>query len=146
MKHTAITLDQSTDLEGSSYFASEIPLGFANLTITGVFNVSIEMNTFSALLSLCGLSQAEAAEILSVRPDTVHKWVAGTTTPPEGIWYELATIAANTLDIGTRGEGKLPEKPTPDMRLPNPDGLPDGLVAMATAIAFILSLRQNLRP
>lgn len=44
---------------------------------------------YAACLSRLGLSQAEAAALHGVRPDTVKSWSAGRNPVPEGAWNDL---------------------------------------------------------
>lgn len=61
------------------------------------------------LLERCGLSHREAAEFLSVRPDTVKAWCAGRNpTPPgvtatlRGLYTRIERAAAEALDVIAR--------------------------------------------
>ena len=50
------------------------------------------MNPYSLLLALSGLSQREAADFHSVRPDTVKSWSAGRNRAPDGARSELIDL------------------------------------------------------
>ena len=52
------------------------------------------MSLFDAALKIVGLSRAEAADYLKVRPDTINSWCTGRHTPPQGAWDELRTLYA----------------------------------------------------
>ncbi len=79
------------------------------------------MTLFSAALRLLGLSQAEAAEYLDVRPDTVKSWSAGRNRVPEGIWEELRALWR--LQSRAAGEAlALIDEHDPDEIAPNPAG------------------------
>lgn len=52
------------------------------------------MTPFSLLLDRCGLSHREAADFLSVRPDTVKSWSAGRNPAPAGAIAELRALYA----------------------------------------------------
>lgn len=47
---------------------------------------------FSLLLQLSLMSQAEAAEYLKVRPDTVQKWVSGRDPCPPGVIEDIQEL------------------------------------------------------
>lgn len=67
------------------------------------------MTTFKAALSVCGLTQQEAADFLGVQLNNVKKWSNGTLNPPLGVWQMLASLfeqiqdaadgAADVMDI-----------------------------------------------
>lgn len=50
------------------------------------------MTHFKASLSICGLSQAQAAEFLHVNINTIKSWGAGRENPPLGVWRQLASL------------------------------------------------------
>lgn len=56
------------------------------------------MTTFKSALGVCGLSQAEAADFLSVKLDTVKSWCAGRNNPPLGVWQMLASLFEQIQD------------------------------------------------
>lgn len=63
------------------------------------------MTPFALLISLCGLSQREAAEFLDVSASSVDKMSRGTRTTPPGVIDEMRTLiekqeiaARHTLD------------------------------------------------
>lgn len=79
------------------------------------------MILFAAALRLLGLSQAEAADYLDVRPDTVKSWSAGRNRVPDGIWNKLRGL----YWLQTRAAGEalaLIAEHDPDEIAPNPDG------------------------
>ena len=51
------------------------------------------MTLFSAILRRLGLSQAEAADYLGSRLDTVKAWSSGRNNVPAGVMAELWTLA-----------------------------------------------------
>ena len=53
---------------------------------------------YAACLSRLGLSQAEAATLHNVRPDTVKSWSAGRNTVPPGAWDDLRSHEARIVD------------------------------------------------
>lgn len=50
------------------------------------------MSSFKSSISVCGLSQREAAEFLDVSIDTVKSWCSGRSNPPAGVWMMLASL------------------------------------------------------
>lgn len=51
------------------------------------------MTLFATILQSLGLSQAEAAAYLNVRPDTVKSWSAGRNPVRSGVYSELRALA-----------------------------------------------------
>lgn len=56
------------------------------------------MTTFKYALSICGLSQQEAAEFFGVALPTVKDWSRGSSRPPEGVWRMLASLFGQIQD------------------------------------------------
>lgn len=52
------------------------------------------MTLFSSILKLSGLSIREAADFLSVRPDTVKSWSAGRNPVPSGVMDQMHNLLA----------------------------------------------------
>lgn len=50
------------------------------------------MTTFKSAISLCGLSQQEAADFLQVNINTIKSWSSGRANPPRGVWLQLASL------------------------------------------------------
>lgn len=52
------------------------------------------MSTFKSALSICGLSQADAAEFLQVALPTIKGWCSDSNpkAPPLGVWQQLASL------------------------------------------------------
>lgn len=50
------------------------------------------MTTFKSALSLCGLSQQEAADFLGYSLHTVKSWCSRGANPPLGAWQMLASL------------------------------------------------------
>lgn len=107
------------------------------------------MTTFSAAISLCGLSQQQAATYFDVSKDTVKSWSSGRSNPPIGVWLMLrdlfyriedaADFAADHMDlngIDPRAFNNL----TADL---GPDPLPDGAEGSAGAMALLMALRDR---
>ena len=60
------------------------------------------MTMIAALITACGLSQSEAANLLNVRRDTVKSWSAGRRTVPVGVTRQLAQLYVDVLDAIAR--------------------------------------------
>jgi len=56
------------------------------------------VTTFKAALSICGLSQTEAADFLQVSTHTVKSWCADRANPPRGVWVMLASLFEQIQD------------------------------------------------
>ena len=54
---------------------------------------------YAAALSRLCLSQAQAASLHRVRPDTVKSWSAGRNPVPDGAWDDLRAIEAERADF-----------------------------------------------
>lgn len=59
------------------------------------------MTTFRHALMICGLTHAEAADFLGVRPDTIHSWSSGRRRVPPGVWEMLAGLYEQIQDAAT---------------------------------------------
>lgn len=68
---------------------------------------------FKQALSICGLSQTEAAEFLDVRPDTIKSWCADRNPVPKAIWQELGDLYA-TMITASETALELIEEKQPD--------------------------------
>lgn len=53
---------------------------------------------YSACLSRLGLSQAAAARLHNVRPDTVKSWAQGRNRPPPNVFNDLRALEAKIVD------------------------------------------------
>jgi DNA-binding XRE family transcriptional regulator len=109
------------------------------------------MTAFKSSLSICGLSQSEAAEFLEVSIDTVKSWCSGRANPPLGVWQLLASLfeqvqdaadgAADIMDL----EGIDPrafnnvEADIPGNELPA-----SGAIAAAGAMALLMTIAAQL--
>lgn len=102
---------------------------------------------FKATLSLCGLTLQRASEYLDVRRDTVVSWSADRSSPPEGIWIQLADLYAEVNKAG------FDRNPQIDLNATKPrqwgelvseleTSLPPGPEANARAVA-LLKIIQN---
>jgi len=50
------------------------------------------MTTFKSAITICGLSQKEAANYLDVSISSVKDWSRGKSAPPIGIWEMMAKL------------------------------------------------------
>lgn len=104
------------------------------------------MTTFKSALSICGLSQRQAAEFFGVSVSSVKDWSSGRATPPEGVWRLLAELFERIQDaadsaadhmalegIDPRAWGNI-EADLPD------DPLPDGADSAAGAMALLMAI------
>ena len=109
------------------------------------------MSTFKYALSICGLSQQEAADFLEVRLDTVKSWSAGRNAPPRGVWEHLASLyrqmenaadgAAGAMELGgidPRAYNSL-EADTVGDELPT-----EGSRYAAGAMALLLTIAEEI--
>lgn len=68
---------------------------------------------FKKTISICGLTQSEAANFLGVRIDTVKSWCADRNTPPAGAWRELADLY-DQMQCAVEAALELIEEKQPD--------------------------------
>ena len=106
------------------------------------------MTTFKASLSICGLSQTEAAEFLGVSLASVKDWCRGKTPPPPGVWDMLADLYARIEAAADCASPNL-EPGLMDRRVMNniaaDDGagpLPGSGDMVAGAMALLIALRE----
>lgn len=69
------------------------------------------MTPFKSALSICGLSQTEAASFFGVRLDTVKSWCAGRNEPPAGAWNQLRKLYNKMLDSAEDAAEVINESP-----------------------------------
>lgn len=107
------------------------------------------MTTFKEALSICGLSQVEAADYLGARIDTVKSWSQGRNPPPMGVWRDLARLYARLEEAAEEMAGRL-EPGLMDRRIANsiqaergPDPLPGHAAATAGAMALLLAVMMD---
>lgn len=72
------------------------------------------MTLFSAILKLSGLSIREAADFLSVRPDTVKSWSSGKRTAPEGAYEQIHELLAKQEEAAGEAISLWKEKGEPE--------------------------------
>ena len=107
----------------------------------------VHQSIFKASLSLCGLSQSEAAVFFDVRLDTIKSWCRSRARPPLGVWQMLATRMRAILDAADYGANYL-ELEGIDPRawsnlsvsLGPEDDLDMGGEAMAGALALLMAV------
>lgn len=104
------------------------------------------MTTFKAAMSICGLSQAEAAEFLGVSIQSVKDWSRGKAAPPPGVWQMLADLYRRIEDAADFAAGQL-EPTLMDRRRMNhiaaddgADPLPGGGDLVAGAMALLMAI------
>lgn len=68
---------------------------------------------FKQALSICGLSQSEAAVFLGVRPDTIASWCAGRNRVPDGVWEQMAALY-DLMDEASEEAVDLIKEKSPD--------------------------------
>lgn len=100
--------------------------------------------TFSSALSICGLSQQEAADFLGVRLDTVKSWSSGRNPVPSGVWIMVADLwgriedsadfAAQVLDLNDHATMHSLQADSGE------DPLPGGAASAAGAMAVLFAL------
>ncbi|MGB1215733.1 MAG: helix-turn-helix domain-containing protein [Pikeienuella sp.] len=104
------------------------------------------MTTFKSALSICGLSQPQAADFLDVALPTVKAWAQGKRSVPGGVWDMLADLyarieaaadhAAVELDgVDPRQWGNI----TADT---GDDPLPGGADSAAGAMALLTAVKD----
>lgn len=65
---------------------------------------------FKQAISICGLSQQEAADLLDVRLDTVKSWCNGRRTPAKGVWDSLGELYDLMDEAAEHALGLIREK------------------------------------
>lgn len=91
---------------------------------------------YAACLARLGLSQPEAAELHSVRLDTVKSWSQGRRTVPQGAWDELRAYETQIVDAAEGIRGSWENAGSPAIEIDDSEA--DGIALMAAA-DFILS-------
>ena len=104
------------------------------------------MTTFKSALGICGLSQQEAADFLSVSLGSVKDWCRGKTPPPYGVWQQLsglyrqieeaADFASARLDPDMMDRQALNGIEADNGQAPLPGGAPSAAGAMALLLAI----------
>lgn len=109
------------------------------------------MTTFKYALSICGLSQQEAAEFFQVSFDSVKSWAQGKRQPPRGVWEQLASLYRQIENAADGASGAM-ELDGIDPRAYNNldadiigDELPtNGAKAAAGAMALLLTIADEM--
>lgn len=106
------------------------------------------MTTYKAALAICGLSQQEAAAFHTVSLASVKHWCRGRSTPPVGVWEQLADLYRRIEDAADSASAML-EPGLMDRRVMNnvtadsgPEPLPGSGDAVAGAMALLLAIRE----
>ncbi|WP_319413955.1 helix-turn-helix transcriptional regulator [uncultured Cohaesibacter sp.] len=106
------------------------------------------MTTFKSALGVCGLSQQEAAEFLSVSLGSVKDWCRGKSAPPLGVWAQLANLYSQIEDAADYASARL-DADLMDRRVLNnieadngADPLPGGASSAAGAMALLLAIKD----
>jgi DNA-binding XRE family transcriptional regulator len=104
------------------------------------------MTTFKSALSICGLSQQQAAEFLGVSLQSVKHWSSGRTQPPGGVWEMLVDLFERVQDAADHAADAMAldgidprawaniEADTGD------DPLPEGADSAAGAMALMMAV------
>lgn len=106
------------------------------------------MTTYKSALSICGLSQQEAAIFHGVSLASIKDWCRGRSTPPEGVWGQLADLYQRIEDAADHASAQL-EPDLMDRRVMNnvaadsgENPLPGGGDMVAGAMALLLAIRE----
>lgn len=75
------------------------------------------MTPFALLCGVCGLSHREAANLLSVRIDTVKSWSSGRNPTPDGALAELRALARRIDRAAAEALALIAEQRPPDIEL-----------------------------
>lgn len=107
------------------------------------------MTTYKAALSICGLSQQEAAIVHGVSIASVKDWCRGRSTPPVGVWEQLSALYGRIENAANHASSML-EPGLMDRRLMNnvsadngADPLPGSGDMVAGAMALLLVIRES---
>ena len=107
------------------------------------------MTTYKAALSICGLSQQEAAVFHSVSLASVKDWCRGRSTPPIGVWDQLADLYER-IEAAADHASSMLEPGLMDRQVMNnvaadsgPDPLPGGGDIVAGAMALLITIRES---
>ena len=91
---------------------------------------------YAACLSRLGLTQAEAASLHDVRPDTVKNWSVGRRNPPQTAWDELRDYEARIVDASEEMRERWEQAGSPPIEIDDIEA--DGVALMAAA-DFVLA-------
>lgn len=101
------------------------------------------MTTFASAIRLCGLSQAEAADFLDVRLDTVKSWSASRNPVPPVVWQMLADLwrrIEDAADDASLSDAIGDPRAKVNLSVDDDDGLPGGAVQTTGALALLLAI------
>ncbi len=107
------------------------------------------MTTYKSALSICGLSQQEAAVFHGVSLASVKDWCRGRSTPPVGVWEQLSDLYQRIEDAADHASAML-EPGLMDRRVMNnvsadsgDEPLPGSGDMAAGAMALLLAIRES---
>ena len=106
------------------------------------------MTTFKSALSICGLSQSQAADLFDVKIDTVKSWCAGRNAPPPGVWDMLADLYRRIEDAADHASAKIEigdVHPRQWGHIQSDDGadpFPGAGADVAGAMALLIAIRE----
>ncbi len=107
--------------------------------------------TFKSALSVCGLSQQQAADFLEVGLGTIKDWNSGRANPPRGVWVMLASLFEQIQDAAD-GAADVMSLDGIDPRAFNNleadirhDALPtEGALGAAGAMALLMAIADQM--
>ena len=106
------------------------------------------MTTFKSALGVCGLSQQEAADYLSVSLGSIKDWCRGKSAPSLGVWTQLSDLYRQIEDAADFASVRL-DADLMDRRALNnivadsgPSALPYGAANAAGATALLLAIKD----
>ena len=107
------------------------------------------MSTFKSALSVCGLSQRQAAEYLGVSIQSVKHWSSGRTQPPGGVWEALADLLERVQDAADHAADSMAVDGIDPRAWGNieadigDDPLPPGADSAAGAMALLMAVSAH---
>lgn len=107
------------------------------------------MTTFKHALSVCGLSQRQAADFLGVSLSSVKDWCAGRSRVPEGVWRLLAELFERVQDAADAAADHMALEGVDPRAWGNIEAdqprnpLPEGADSAAGAMALLMAIRDE---
>ena len=107
------------------------------------------MTTFKYALSICGMSQQQAADFLGVSLPSIKHWSSGRSAPPEGVWVMLADLFERVQDAADSAADVLALEGIDPRAWANveadkgDDPLPDGADGAAGAMALLMAVSDR---
>lgn len=108
--------------------------------------------SFKYALSACGLSQAEAADYLSVNIDSIKHWSSDRRPVPSGVWSMLADLFERVQDAADFAAEHMAENGIHPAAMSNIDAdeggdpLPGGATKVAGAMALLMAIKDQGLP